>query len=111
MRGEWWIVADDGRVVIEELHFIVDPAEREEFLEVEARIWTGFLRTCDGFLKKEVWVPLDDQQRVVVMIWWESMDQWKRITAEQVAAVDATMGRWLRDVDVFREYDVVRLDH
>jgi len=98
-------------MVIEELHFIVDPVERDQFLEVEGRVWTGFLRTCDGFVKKEVWVPIDDPGRVVVMIWWASMEQWKRITPEQVAEVDARMGEWLREVDVFREHDVVRQDH
>lgn len=97
-------------MVIEELQFVVDPAERDEFLEVEGRVWTGFLKTCDGFIKKEVWVPRDDPGRVVAMIWWESMEQWQQVTAEQCAEVDELMGKWLKPVDEFRAYDVVRVE-
>jgi uncharacterized protein (TIGR03792 family) len=95
-------------MVIEELQFLVSEADREKFLEVEGRVWTGFLQTCDGFLYKEAWVPDDDPDRVVVMIWWNTMEQWKSITMEQCDAVDADMGEWLRPIDVARAHHVVR---
>jgi uncharacterized protein (TIGR03792 family) len=95
-------------MVIEELQFLVSAADREQFLDVEGRIWTGFLQTCDGFVRKETWVPDDDPDRVVVMIWWNSMEQWKSITAAQCDEVDAQMGEWLRPIDVARAHHVVR---
>jgi uncharacterized protein (TIGR03792 family) len=103
-------VFDDVRMVIEELQFMVDPNERDRFLEIEGRVWTGFLQTCDGFVRKEVWVPELDPGRVVVMIWWNTMEQWKSITAQQCDEVDARMGEWLRPIDVARAYYVVRED-
>jgi uncharacterized protein (TIGR03792 family) len=95
-------------MVIEELQFIVDPSEREAFLERETEVWTGYLRTCDGFVDKQVWVTDDAPSRIVVMIWWASMEQWQTITPEQVEEVDARMGEWLRPVDVFRAHHVIR---
>jgi uncharacterized protein (TIGR03792 family) len=95
-------------VVIEELQFVVDPAERDQFLDVEGRVWTGFLKTCDGFVHKEVWTPEDDPARVIVMIWWNTLEQWKSITAEQCDEVDQRMGEWLRPIDTVRTHHVVR---
>lgn len=95
-------------MVIEELHFLVTARDRDRFLEVEATVWTGFLRTCDGFVRKETWIPDDDPGRVVVMIWWDTMTQWKSITAQQCDAVDEQMGEWLRPVAFARAHHVVR---
>lgn len=95
-------------MVIEELHFIVDPSERDAFLERETEIWTGFLKTCDGFVDKQVWVADDEPSRIVAMIWWNTMEQWKTITPEQCDEVDARMGEWLRPVDFYRAHHVVK---
>jgi uncharacterized protein (TIGR03792 family) len=96
-------------VVIEELQFVCPEADRERFLEVEASIWTAFLSSCDGFLHKEVWLPEDDVDRVIVMIWWNSLLEWKRITPEQCDEVDRQMGEWLRPIDVARTHVVARI--
>jgi uncharacterized protein (TIGR03792 family) len=96
-------------MVIEELHFVVEPEDHEQFLEVEGRVWTGFLQTCDGFIRKETWVPDDDPRRVVVMIWWNTMAQWKSITAEQCDEVDERMGDWLRPIDFARAHTIRRI--
>lgn len=95
-------------MVIEELHFIVAVTDQSEFLRVEHEVWTGFLQTCEGFVAKETWIPEDEPERVVVMIWWNSMEQWKKITAEQCGEVDVRMGEWLRPVAHFRAHNVVR---
>jgi uncharacterized protein (TIGR03792 family) len=95
-------------MVIEELQFVVTAADREEFLDVEARVWTTFLQSCDGFIHKEVWLPEDDDNRVIAMIWWNTLEQWKRITVEECDAVDREMGEWFRPVDVFRTHVVAR---
>ena len=60
-----------------------------------------------GFVRKEVWVPSDRPDTVVIMVWWESRELWKTITDAQVAAVDHEMGDWYRAPEV-REYEVVR---
>jgi uncharacterized protein (TIGR03792 family) len=96
-------------MVIEELHFAVEPGDVEQFLEVEARIWTGFLQTCDGFIRKETWLPEDEPGKVVVMIWWNTMAQWKSITPEQCDAVDAQMGEWLRPISYFKAHHIARV--
>ena len=96
-------------MVIEELHFAVVPSDVEQFLEVEGRIWTSFLKTCDGFLRKEIWLPEDEQGKVVVMIWWNTMAQWKSITPEQCDEVDARMGDWLRPISYFKAHNVARV--
>lgn len=96
-------------MVIEELHFVVEPQDIEKFLEVEGRIWTGFLKTCDGFLRKETWLPQDEPNTVVVMIWWNSMAQWKSITAAQCDEVDARMGEWLRPISYFKAHNIGRV--
>jgi uncharacterized protein (TIGR03792 family) len=95
-------------VVIEELQFVVSAEDRDRFLDVEGRVWTAFLQTCEGFVRKEVWVPEDDDGRVVVIIWWETMELWKQITMEQCDEVDALMGEWLRPIDVARAHRIVR---
>ena len=95
-------------MVIEELHFIVAAADQADFLRIEHEVWTGFLQTCDGFVAKETWIPTDDPERIVVMIWWNSMDEWKSITEAMCDAVDSRMEEWLRPVAFFRAHDVVR---
>jgi uncharacterized protein (TIGR03792 family) len=94
-------------MVVEELHFLVDEADREGFLQVEQAVWTAFLETCDGFVRKERWIADDDPRRIIVMIWWDSIEQWKRITPAEVDAVDKQMGSWFRPVDVVRAHHVL----
>ena len=104
------IIIESG-VVIEELHFAVEPEDREQFMHVEARVWTEFLKTCDGFLRKEVWLPDGElnANKVVVMIWWSTMAQWKAITMEQCDEVDKRMGEWLRPVVYSMAHTVARV--
>ena len=97
-------------MVIEELRFAVDPADHAQFLDVEGRVWTGFLQTVPGVVRKEVWVSAEDPGSIVVMIWWESTAAWKAVTPAQCDAVDARMGEWLRPITHARAYDVVRTD-
>ena len=95
--------------VIELLRFEVDDRDRDAWLEVERRVWTGFLRTVPGFLRKETWVDDDDPGAVTVVIWWESLSHWHAVTAEQCAEVDREMGEWLRPCTM-RSWRVVRAD-
>jgi uncharacterized protein (TIGR03792 family) len=96
-------------MVIEELHFAVERDDVEQFLAVEGRVWTGFLQTCEGFLRKEVWLPEDEPGKVVVMIWWNTMAQWKSITPAQCDEVDIQMGEWLRPITYFKAHHIARV--
>jgi uncharacterized protein (TIGR03792 family) len=94
-------------VIVEELTLQVDAPDIEAFLEADARVWTRFLAAQPGFVRKEVWVPGDRPNTVVIMVWWASREQWKAISDETVADVDREMGEWFRE-PIVREYVVAR---
>jgi uncharacterized protein (TIGR03792 family) len=94
-------------MVVEMLTFEVAPEEQAEWLAVEESVWSRFLQGCDGFARKQMWRSADRPQLVHAVIWWESREQWKAITAVQVAAVDARMGSWFREARLL-EFEVVR---
>ena len=95
------------RVIVEELTLDVATPDLDAFLEADERVWTAFLSAQPGFVRKEVWVPSDLPDTVVIMVWWESRELWKAITDSQVAAIDRQMGEWFRE-PVVREYEVVK---
>lgn len=95
--------------VIEMLRFSVSASERDAWMDVERRVWTGFLETVPGFQRKEMWLDAEDPDAVTAVIWWESIEQWNAVTAEQCAAVDLEMGEWLRPCTL-RSWRVVRVD-
>lgn len=94
------------RVIVEELTLDVAAADLDGFLEADGRVWTAFLSAQPGFVRKEVWVPTDLPDTVVIMVWWERRELWKAITESQVAAIDRDMGEWYRE-PVVREHRVV----
>lgn len=93
--------------VVEWLTFEVAEDERHEWLAIEENVWSRFLEAQDGFLRKQMWVEDGDPGRVHAVIWWESLEKWKRITPVEVARVDERMGRFFRDCSM-RVYEVVR---
>jgi uncharacterized protein (TIGR03792 family) len=93
--------------VVEFLTFAVPAHERSEWMAIEEATWSRFLERQVGFVRKQVWVEEDDPDHVHVMIEWESLEQWKAIAAEQLAAVDASMGAWMRDA-ACRTFRVLR---
>ncbi len=93
-------------MVVEELVVQVAPADHAAFCAADARVWTAFLAAQAGFVRKETWVDPAEPDRLHLLIWWESREAWKRITAEQVAQVDAQMGQWYREPTA-REYQVI----
>lgn len=95
--------------VIEMLRFDVLDADRDQWLEVERSVWTGFLKTVPGFLRKETWIDDDDLNSVTVVIWWASLVHWQAVTAEQCQAVDEEMGEWFRPCTM-RSWRVVHVD-
>lgn len=94
-------------MIVEELTLQVAAPDIEGFLEVDARVWTAFLAAQPGFVRKEVWVPADRPNTVVILVWWASREHWKAISDETVASVDRAMGEWFREPSV-REFVVAR---
>lgn len=94
-------------MVIEFLTFRVDPDERDAWMEIEERTWSRFLERQAGFVRKQLWVDVDDDAHVHAMIEWETLDQWKSIPEDELAAVDEAMGTWRRDCTC-RTYRVIR---
>ena len=94
-------------MVIELLTFEVSPDERDEWLNVEERVWSRFLERQPGFVRKEMWIEDGDDSRVHAVIWWETKEQWKAIGAATVDSVDAEMGEWFRE-PTMREFRVIR---
>lgn len=94
-------------MVVEELCIRVGPAERAAFVEADARVWTAFLRTCEGFVDKQVWLDPERPDEVRLVIWWESLAHWHAVTRDRVEAVDGEMGAMARPVVSVRSIEVV----
>lgn len=94
-------------MAIEWLTFDVAEDERAEWLLVEENVWSRFLEAQAGFVRKQMWVEVDDPGRVHAVIWWNSLEEWKRITPETVIEVDGRMGAFFRACTM-RVFDVVR---
>lgn len=94
-------------MVIEMLTFDIPSDEQPEWLALEEQVWSRFLEQQPGFVGKEIWIEDVRPDQILVVIWWESMDLWKRITPEQVAEVDQGMGDAWRDCTM-RVFEVAR---
>lgn len=94
-------------MVIEFLTFDVNPEERDEWLQVEEQTWSRFLERQAGFVSKQIWSEHGNAGQVHAMICWTDTASWHAIPADELAAVDASMGRWFRDCTM-KVYDVVR---
>lgn len=78
--------------IVEFLTFHVPLTERDEWLRVEEQHWSRFLEQQPGFLRKQMWATADDPSSVHAVIWWASLEQWKAVPAEGLAAVERAMG-------------------
>lgn len=76
-------------MVIEWLKFQVTPEQREEFIQKDAQIWTALLAKFPGFLSKEVWIDPRDTSQLVLVIRWESREQWSAVPQELLEKTEA----------------------
>ena len=67
--------------------------DMQSYIVVDNRIWTSFLSSQPGFMRKEVLTnprdPAAANCTVTQAILWESRELWKSIDPKQLAAVDA----------------------
>ncbi|MGB3138754.1 MAG: TIGR03792 family protein [Nodosilinea sp.] len=98
-------------MVIEWLTFAVDPDSRETFVRLDNEIWTAALSQHPGFISKEVWISPDLLDQVVLVVRWQTREQWKSIPQAELDAVErrfaAAVDFSYRIVDA-REYQVRR---
>jgi uncharacterized protein (TIGR03792 family) len=65
----------------------------QSYIVVDHRIWTSFLSSQPGFIRKEVMTnprdPVSANCTVTQTILWESRELWKSVDPKQLVAVDA----------------------
>lgn len=93
-------------MVIEFLSFRIPPDRQASFLVKDKEVWTGFLRTVPGFIRKEVWRSPEQPDLVQVVIWWETKQAWQSVTESEIQQVDQRMGEDLY-VPETAEYQVL----
>jgi len=92
-------------MVIEWLRFKVPPEQWEAFICRDEEVWTAGLKNFSGFLGKEVWIdPI--QENVVMVIRWNSKEEWKSIPTSELERLDAMMGDLRMPIIESREYRV-----
>ncbi|MGB6298984.1 MAG: TIGR03792 family protein [Rivularia sp. (in: cyanobacteria)] len=75
-------------MVIELLKFKIAPKHREKYIQRDAEIWTKALVDYPGFLGKELWINPNDPTELVMVIRWESREQWKSILPQEIDAIE-----------------------
>ncbi|NJM46655.1 MAG: TIGR03792 family protein [Alkalinema sp. RU_4_3] len=84
-------------MAIEWLTIEVPEGNRDRFIALDREIWTKFLSSCPGFIRKQVWVNPEKPEQVCLVVEWESREEWKAIDPEALAEVDrsfvAAMGQ------------------
>ncbi len=73
-------------MVIEWQKVRVQPEVRDLYLEMDREIWTAGLAREKGFLGKEVWLGQDGD--VILVIRWQSEDDWKGMPKERQDDLD-----------------------
>lgn len=97
-------------MVIEWLKFRVQPEVREKFVEQDQAIWTKALATQSGFLSKEIWINPDIADEIIVVIRWQTREQWKAIAPELLAQTEeifkASMGKDSYEMTEAKEHHI-----
>lgn len=86
-------------MVIEWLKVQVNPEERELYVQKDAEIWTMALSTYPGFLSKEVWISPENFSELIIVIHWESLEQWKAIPAADLQRIEAQFNQAMEGVE------------
>ncbi|WP_035798161.1 TIGR03792 family protein [Crocosphaera chwakensis] len=84
-------------MVIEWLKFEVSPESRDIFIQLDNEIWTSVLAQFPGFLGKEVWISPDKPQEIILVIRWQTREQWKRIPFDILEATEQKMAKRMQN--------------
>jgi uncharacterized protein (TIGR03792 family) len=78
------VLASDA--VIEQLRLKVPASQVQIWLEAERQTWQPWLEQQEGFMGRDIaWDPAREEGQL--LIHWATRDQWKAISAEDVALV------------------------
>jgi uncharacterized protein (TIGR03792 family) len=80
-------------MVIEWLKIHVTPEQREYYIQKDAEIWTVALAKYPGFLGKEVWLNPDNMTEIILVIHWETIEQWQAIPAHELQEIEAQLAK------------------
>ncbi len=97
-------------MIIEWLRFKVPPEKWEAFIQRDEEVWTAGLKKIPGFLGKEIWVDSVENE-VVMLIRWETREQWKSVLQSTIDELDRQMGDWQIEIAESREYQVSKFLH
>jgi len=92
-------------MVIEWLKFKVPPEKWEAFIQRDEEVWTAGLKNFPGYLGKEIWVDSVENE-VVMLIRWETREQWKSVLQSTIDELDRQMGDLQIAIAQSREYQV-----
>jgi uncharacterized protein (TIGR03792 family) len=97
-------------MIIEWLKFKVPPEKWEAFIQRDQEVWTAGLKSFPGFLGKEIWVDSVENE-VVMLIRWETREQWKSVLQSTIDELDSQMGDLQIAIAESREYQVSKFLH
>ncbi|HAN74178.1 MAG TPA: TIGR03792 family protein [Planktothrix sp. UBA8407] len=97
-------------MVIEWLKFKVLPEQWQTFIQKDEEIWTAGLQKIPGFVGKEVWVD-PEHHEIVMVIRWESQEQWQAIPDKIIQELDEKMGVFKIPILESRSYQIRKFMH
>jgi uncharacterized protein (TIGR03792 family) len=97
-------------MIIEWLRFKVPPEKWEAFIQRDEEVWTAGLKNFPGYLGKEIWVDSVENE-VVMLIRWETREQWKSVLQSTIDELDRQMGDLQIAIAESREYQVRKFLH
>ena len=97
-------------MVIEWLKFKVPAEKWEAFIQRDEEVWTAGLKNFPGYLGKEIWVDSVENE-VVMLIRWETREQWKSVLQSTIDELDRQMGDLQIAIAESREYQVSKFLH
>ena len=87
---------DPSAAVVEVLQMPVSTEQRQCWLEAEAGQWEPWLEQQDGYRGRDLlWDP--ERQQAVVLVGWQSQQQWDAIPASSIGSTEETFNAQLRD--------------
>jgi len=92
-------------MIIEWLRFKVPSEKWEAFILRDQEVWTAGLKSFPGYLGKEIWVDAVENE-VVMLIRWETREQWKSVPQSTIDELDGNMGDLQIAIAESREYQV-----
>ncbi len=80
-------------MIIEYLKFEVEEKFIKDFLEADKLIWTKFLKVQNGFINKETWLNPQNNNEIISVIWWQSLEQWKSISNFELELINSQFSK------------------